>query len=234
MSDSPPVQPASRWPLAIAAICISLIALAAFIFKSCVDKPGQVAQTLAGAAQSHVNVNTMIQTSLDRLRDESKLVVFTADVSVMVTKFSDKKVLYGKLDLGTTTVRLRASGNKAQLIIPLKDVAAADFHFDEEKDQLTVTLPSPRVDETLVEVQTDPAYYELQTELGWARLDKYSGDFLREQAKKDLRPAVLAEAGNKRNVEMAKNSGREKIAALLEASIKSLRPNTTVAVEFKE
>ena len=34
-------------------------------------------------------------------------------------------------------------------------------------------------------------------------------------------------------MKMAKESGKEKIAALLEASIKPLRPNTKMIIEFK-
>jgi hypothetical protein len=232
--DSPAPHAPSRWPIAIAAIFISLIVLAGFVFKTCADKPSRVAEGLGKALQPQVSISTVIQSSLERLRDESKLVVFTANVSVMITKFSDKKTLYGKLDLGTTTVRLRASGNKAQLIIPLKHLASSDFQYDESADQLTVTLPPPRVDEGLVEVQTDPAFYEIETDPGWARLDRFSGDFLREQARRDLRPAVVQEASHPRIIKMAEESGKEKIAALLEASIKPMRPNTKVIIEFKE
>jgi hypothetical protein len=234
MPDDPRVQqPPSRWPIAVAAIAISLVVLAGFILKACADKPARIAESVAQAVQPQISISTVIQTSLERLRDESKLVVYTADVAVMVTKFSEKKTLYGKIDLGTTTVRLRASGNKAQVIVPLKNLAAGDFQYDESTDQLTVTLPEPRVDETLVEVQTDPTYYELETDLGWARLDRFSGDFLREQARRDLRPAVIAEVNHPRIIKMAKESGREKIAALLEASIKPMRPETKVVIDFK-
>ena len=236
MSDEAPPQKQHRgsaWPIAIAVISIAVVALAGFIFKSCLDQPTHLADTVARATQSQVTINTIIQTSLERLRDESKLVVYTADVAVMVTKFSDKKVLYGKLDLGTTTVRLRASGNKAQLVIPLQDLSEGDFQFDEAENKLTISLPPPRVDETLVEVQTDPAFYEIETDIGWARLDKFSGDFLREQARRDLRPSVIIEASNKYILKAAEESGREKVGALMEAAIKPIRPETTIAIEFK-
>jgi hypothetical protein len=236
MSDEAPPQEhhrGSAWPIAIAVISIAVVALAGFIFKSCIDQPARLAESVARAAQSQVIINTVIQTSLERLRDESKLVVHTAEIAVMITKFSEKKVLYGKIDLGTTTVRLRASGNKAQLVIPLKDLSEGDFQFNEAENKLTITLPSPRVDETLVEVQTDPAFYEIETNLGWARLDGFSGDFLREQARRELRPAVLIEAGNAHNIKLAELSGREKVTALMEAVIKPIRPDTTIAVEFK-
>lgn len=233
MPDEAPPRSGSSWPIAIAVIAIAVIALAGFIFKSCLNQPAHIAESIAKAAQPQVTVNTVIQTSLERLRDESKLVVFTADVAVMVTKFSDKKVLYGKLDLGTTTVRVRAAGNKAQIVIPLQDIASGDFKYDESENRLTVTLPAPRVDETLVEVQNDPTFYEVETDVGWARLDKFSGDFLREQAKRDLRPAVILEANNPRIRKAAEESGREKVGALLEAVIKPLRPEATVEVQFK-
>jgi hypothetical protein len=233
MSDEAPPRSGSTWPIAIAIIAIALIALAGFIFKRCADQPNRLAESIARATQPQMTINTIIQTSLQRLRDESKLVVYTADVSVMVTKFSDKKVLYGKLDLGTTTVRVRASGNKAQIIIPLKDIGEGDIQYDESVQKFTVTLPSPRVDETLVEVQTDPAYFEIETDLGWARLDKFSGEFLREQARRDLRPAVILEASQPRILKNAEQSGREQVAALLESVIKPLKPNATLEIHFK-
>jgi hypothetical protein len=223
----------SNWPIAMAVICVSLIALAAFVFKTCTERPAQFAKSLSEAAQPQVSISTIIQTSLERLRKESKLVVYTADVAVMVTKFSEKKVLYGKVDLGTTTVRLRTSGNKAQLVVPLQEVGPDDFTFDSAANRLTISLPPPRVDETVVEVQTDPSFYEIETDVGWARINKFSGDFLREQARRDLRPAVIAEASHPRIVELAKESGRETIGALLEAVIKPMSPNTTVQIEFK-
>ncbi len=231
--DPPALAHPSRWPIAVAAIFISFIVLAGFVFKTCAEKPARVAESIAQAMQPQISISTVIQTSLEKLRDESKLVVFTANVSVMITKFSEKKALYGKLDLGTTTVRLRASGNKAQLIIPLKNLSSADFHYDEASDELTVMLPPPRVDEALVEVQTDPSYFELETDTGWARLDRFSGDFLREQARRELRPAVIAEASHPRIIKMAAESGQEKIGALLQASIKPMRPNTKVSIVFK-
>jgi hypothetical protein len=233
MSDEAPPRSGAAWPIAFTLIAIALIALAGFIFKTCVDQPARMAERIAAATRPQVTVNTVIQTSLERLRKESKLVVYTADVAVMVTKVSDKKVLYGKIDLGTTVVRVRAAGNKAQIILPLDELKEEDIEFNERENKFVVTLPEPRVDETLVEVQTDPTYYEVQTELGWARLDNFSGEFLREEAKRELRGAVIEEAKHPRIIEAAKESGREQIAGLLESVVKPLRPEATVAIEFK-
>lgn len=234
MPDETPQRTGSAWPIAITVIVIAMIGLAGFIFKSCVDQPARLAETIAKATQPQVSISTVIQTSLERLREESKLVVYTADVAVMVTKVSDKKVLSGRLDLGTTTVRVRAAGNKAQIVVPLNEVAEGDIEFDESRNRFVVTLPSPRVDETLVEVQTDPTYYEVQTDLGWARLDKFSGETLREEAKRELRGAVIEEASHPRIIQAARESGAQQIGALLEAVVKPMRPQATVAIEFKE
>ena len=220
--------------MALAVVAVALIGLAGFVFKSCAGQPGEIVSAIQGAAQPSYNINTIIQTSLERLREESKLVVFTADVAVMVTKFSEKKVLYGKIDLGTTTVRVRASGNKAQIIVPLNELAGADFKFNENLHRLTVAMPAPRVDETLVEVQTDPALYEIETEPGWARLDSFSGDFLRDQARRDLRPAVIAEANHPRIIKLAEESGRDQLQALLESAIAPIDPKLKVEIEFKK
>lgn len=233
MPEEAPPQRGYAWPIAFTIIAIALIAFGGFVFKTCVDQPRRMAETIANATRPQVNISTVIQTSLERLREESKLVVYTADVSVMVTKVSDKKLLGGKVDLGTTTVRVRAAGNKAQVIIPLKDLEEKDIQFDQTKNQFIVTLPSPRVDETLVEVQTNPTFYEVETDVGWARLDKFSGETLREEAKRELRGAIIEEASHPRIIDAAKQSGREQIAALLEAIVKPVSPETTVAVQFK-
>lgn len=234
MPDENQPSPKSGWPAAIAVVAVALVVLAGFMFKTCADKPGQLASALKGAAQPSYNITTVIQTSLERLREESKLVVYTADVAVMVTKFSEKKAIYGKLDLGTTTVRLRSAGNKAQIIVPLDELSVDDFKFNESLRRLTVTMPAPRVDETVVEVQTDPTFFEIQTEPGWARLDSFSGEFLREQARRDLRPAVIAEASHPRIIKLAEESGREKLQGLLETAIKPLDPKLQVEIKFKE
>jgi hypothetical protein len=65
-------------------------------------------------------------------------------------------------------------------------------------------------------------------------MDRYSGEALREEAKRELRNAVIAEAKNPRILAAAKQSGEEQIGALLEAVVKPMRPEATVAVEFKE
>ena len=233
MGEEAPPRSGPAWPIAFTVIAIALIALGGFIFKTCVDQPRRMAETIANATRPQVNVSTIIRTSLERLREESKLVVYTADVSVMVTKVSDKKVLGGKVDLGTTTVRLRAAGNKAQIVIPLNELEESDFAYNPSDNRFVITLPSPRVDETLVEVQTNPTYYEVETEVGWARLDKFSGETLREDAKRELRGAVIEEASHPRIIDAAKQSGREQIAGLLEAVIQPMSPEAIVTVEFK-
>lgn len=234
MSDQSPPKTGSAWPIAFAVIALAIIALAGFIFKTCVDQPARMAETIARATQPQVTVNTIVQTSLERLRSESKLVVYTADVAVMVTKVSDKKILSGKVDLGSTVVRLRAAGNKAQIIIPLNELKEGDISFDEGENRFTVSLPQPRVDEDLVEVQTNPTFYEIETEIGWARLDKFSGEALREEAKRELRGAIIAEASHPRILSAARDSGREQIAGLLEAVVKPMRPEAKVEVRFKD
>src|SRR4051812_3188819 len=90
-------QPAARrksslvgWPAAISIIALGFMGLAGFVFKSCQSEPAKIVESVAKAIQPQINVKTIIQTSLNRLRDESKLVVYTADVAVMVTKYSEK------------------------------------------------------------------------------------------------------------------------------------------------
>src|SRR4051812_30613297 len=74
------------WPAAVCVIALALVGLGGFVFKTCQHEPAKIVEAVSKAIQPQITVNTIIQTSLERLRDESKLVVYTADIAVMVTK----------------------------------------------------------------------------------------------------------------------------------------------------
>ena len=195
---------------------------------------------LRGAFKRNVSISTVLTGSIRELRRTAKLVVCTATVDAEVMKSSSKTAtIWGKtFDLGTTEVRLVARENKLQFYVPLARLdegeARACFSYDHNSQTLIAALPAPRVDEEVVEVQSDPAKIEYWTKVGWARLDRRSGKFLREEARKDLRPAVINQGKQEILTDAVKQKSQEVVAAILE---KHLRPylagGTRIVIRFQ-
>jgi hypothetical protein len=174
---------------------------------------------------------TVIQTSVQKLRQEAKLVVLSADVTVEVTRTSSK-ILFDRLDFGDTVTTVRTKGNRAQYFVDLNHIKESDFHLSNGGQNLVVTVPEPRVDETIVEVQSDPDQMEVQTKVGWLRTDKKSGELTRAEAKKALRDAVISEAKSQIYVDLARKNAQEKVAALINPLVKQMGV-TNLTVQFR-
>jgi len=227
-----PPSSGTAWAIAFAVVAITAIAAVTFMFREC--SPAHISQTvsagLAQAFQPQVNVNTVIYTTLSNMVNQSKLVVLSTQLNVDLTK-SNEKVVWG-VPLGTTTVKLRALDNRVQYYVPLKHLSKSDFRYDDVHKRLTLRVPAPRLDQELVEVQSDPAKIEFRTEIGWARFNSRSGQFLRDQAQKDLRPAIVREGNNSLYIDKAKSNARDSLKKLLEPLAKQLKDDVELEVEF--
>jgi hypothetical protein len=209
-----------RWPMVVVFLFLALM----FLVDRVVEK------TTKSLAPSYSNT-TIIQTSATRLRQEAKLVVLSADITVEVTRTSSK-IVWDLLDFGDTVARVRSRGNRAQYFVALEKITESDFHLSNNSQSLRVTVPEPRVDETIVEVQTDPDQMEIKTDVGWGRLDKRSGELARTEAKKSMRQAIISEAKSPRYAEEARDSARKKVAALLTPLVTQMGV-TNLTVEFR-
>jgi hypothetical protein len=177
------------------------------------------------------STTTVIQTSMQKLRQEAKLVVLSADVTVEVTRTSSK-ILFDRLDFGDTVATVRTKGNRAQYFVDLNGIKEKDFHLTNSGKNLVVTVPEPRVDESIVEVQSDPSQMEVQTKVGWLRSDKRSGELTRAEAKKALRDAVVAEAKSQIYVDLARKNAQDKVTALLNPLVNQMGV-TNITVQFR-
>jgi len=207
-----------RWPLVVVVIFLGLV----IMVNRFIDK------TTQSLAPSYSNT-TIIQTSATRLRQEAKLVVLSADITVEVTRTSSK-IVWDLLDFGDTVATVRTRGNRAQYFVDLEKITEKDF--DVRGGSLHVTVPEPRVDESIVEVQTDPSQIEVKTQVGWGRLDKRSGELARAEARKSLRQAIISEAKSPRYAEEARDSARKKITGLLNPLVSQMGV-TNLTVEFR-
>ena len=129
-----------------------------------------------------------------------------------------------KIEVGRTKVEIVADGNRVQYIVPLDDgdpnsTATLEGELDDPDAEVVVTLPPPRVDESLVEVQSDPKRLRIEIDRDWA--DHVVGDDrAREEALAAIRSAVVREASS----EIAMFEVREKARATVVEMFRALLP----------
>jgi len=236
---------------AVAAVFLGIVAAATFLIytvvysvpakvidaggdaaSAAIDEAGRLTDRLAGAFRPSVNVSTVVSSGIENVKQESKLVVMTAEVDVEIGKSSEKRVLWETLKLGDTTVRLRVRDNKVQYVVPLKEFGLDDVEYHPEQKCLVVTVPPPLLDTEMVEVQSNPDNIDAETEVGWGRLEMYSGAFLMDEAKRALRDAVLREGASPLLREKAKAEAESAMRTLLKDWVPNLREDVTMRVEF--
>lgn len=238
-------------PWAVAAVFITAILVTGFLVYSvayrlpheaatvAVETVGKTVETvgalpagIAAAFKPNVNVSTTIHRSIDELKQEAKLVVLTAGVDVEVSKTSEKRILWDYLQLGDTTVRLVVPDNKVQYYIPVAGLSHENFEYDAESGAVCLHLPEPVLDTEFVDVQSDPDLVQVETEVGWGRLDAYSGAYLEEEARKALRREVIEEGGSELLREKARKEAVSVVTAMLANLTAGLREDVAFRVEF--
>jgi len=237
-------KPRSFWPLAFAVVALAIVGAGTIILLKvigvgekvggeAVSVPSRIAASIADAFKPKVSFNTVISSTLQSLKHDPKLVVLTASVNVEITKESDK-TLWGIVDMGKTKARIKAYGNKVQYVVPMDSLTETNFFYDDIHKRIVVTIPPPRFDEEIVEVQSNPSMMEIETEVGWGRLDKFSGELLRDTARRDLRPAVVREGKNELLAEKARANARKTVQKMLQPMAESLNQNVEVWVMFSD
>lgn len=240
-------QQSSPW--AAAAVFITMLVLAFVAFTMLIRAPGKairqagmvvteaattMAEGITGAFKVTINANTIIGSTIERVRSEAKLIVLTANVEVDLEKSSEKKVLWDYLNLGTTTTRVRAMDNQVQYYVDLAKFSRSNISFEPEKRTVVVTVPEPVLDEAFVDVQSDPAKIQVQTTTGWARLASYSGKHLEDQARRELRLEVIRAGDHELLREKARQAAVEKLSVLLDELRVSLDEGVTLEIRFQE
>jgi hypothetical protein len=225
MDVPPKIEPSGssgwRWPLVLL-----LIVVAGFLIAS-----RTITQTSKSFAPT-INNTTIINTSVTRLQQEAKFVVMTANIDVEVRRTSEKRAFYDLVDFGDTVATVRTRGNRAQYVVDLSHITDKNFKLEGENKRLVVSVPDPRVDDKIVEVQSDPSEIEIETEIGWGRLSARSGQKVRDEAVRALRQAVVDEARSAIYIKLAREHAEEKITDMLAPLTKQLGV-TNVVIEFK-
>ena len=162
-----------------------------------------------------VTIDSIIYSTIGELKKESKIVVMTGEVNLSVKRSHTK--FFSRLNLGTTAVEVLVPKNKVQYVIPTDAISEESFRWNDETGEVSIEIPTPVIDEEIVEIQSDPSLIKVRKEIGWGRFESRSGEFLERQIRQDLRSLVIEEGkGNKLMLEQAKKNAQEVIRELFE------------------
>ncbi len=180
------------------------------------------------------NSASAFTTALSKLREAPSLRVFTREIAVHVDATTPTEVTLRAwilpvgpgwpIEVGKTKAEILAPGNRVQYVVPLNDgseavTSAAQDSSDPSACVWTVILPPPRVDETLVEVQSDPQQMKISIDRDY--VDHLVGDdAAKDAALASIRAAVIREASS----ETAMFEVREKARATVASMIRALLP----------
>lgn len=175
-----------------------------------------------------VTIDSIIYSTIGELKKESKIVVMTGEVNLSVKRSHTK--FFSRLNLGTTAVEVLVPKNKVQYVIPTDAISEESFRWNDETGEVLIEIPTPVIDEEIVEIQSDPSLIKVRKEIGWGRLESRSGEFLERQIRQDLRSLVIEEGkGNKLMLEQAKKNAQEVIRELFETFMR--KENLEVPVQ---
>jgi len=230
------------WPAAIAIVfCLFLLiggGLAFYVIRGffgyadkAANAPESFGKALAQNFSPTVTYTTEINSALGEIKHTPKLIVNTYEIDVEIKKAASSN--WGYIYWGTTDVMLRAHKNKVQYYVPVESLTTGNFSYDPQTKILHATIPLPRLDEDVVEVQSDPTKIEVRTDLGWAQSDAGTGKPLRDAAQSDLRAAVIAAGKGEAQQALAEKDAKKTFTRLLDPVVKAIGPDATIDIQFQ-
>jgi hypothetical protein len=194
--------------------------------------PGRMVDTLASAAaeaaRPKIFIHEVVLSAISDARRQSKLVVFETTVNADVTR--EENASSWGIYWGTNTARVTVRGARVQYVIDVGGLDTSNFHYDEAAKVLTVTVPKPRIDTSMVSI--DPAKIQtVDLRGGWARFNKYE---TRDNAIAELKPKVINEAQAPFVQKMAADAGLETMTHFLQPLADNLtKEGATVKVVYQ-
>ena len=112
-----------------------------------------------------VTIDSIIYSTIGELKKESKIVVMTGEVNLSVKRSHTK--FFSRLNLGTTAVEVLVPKNKIQYVIPTDAISEESFRWNDETGEVSIEIPTPVIDEEIVEIQSDPELIKVKKDIGW-------------------------------------------------------------------
>ncbi len=210
---------------------LAMVALGAWLLvRGC----EQLNDFLTPRVELNVSIAERVVTQLGELEVSPRFVVGTREIVAETTEVATTELAATwlhqslRLPIGKTVTRVRATGNQVQYIVDLREISV-DVSADGRAMQ--VLAPAPRVDQAMVDVQSDPAAYEILVDKDWLH-HVLSAQADIDAARRALRGAVVEAGGHP----AALLEAAEEAKPLIEALIKGLLPPDSgieeVSVQF--
>lgn len=176
-------------------------------------------------AQKRAGMTARIVTALGELSEKPALRVATREIAVQVEVTAPNQRTWRPwvlpigpgfdVTIGQTTATVTSPSNTVQYIVPIQ---RSNWTLAIDGRAATVTLPPPKVDEGVVEVQSDPAKLEIAIDRDWA--DHLIGDdAAKNAALAAIRKAVVAQASSPVAMFEVREKARKTVADIIAALI---------------
>lgn len=163
----------------------------------------------------HDDTQNIVKTWVTSLQGEQKWVVLTQTLTHTVERRQKSYAWW--VYLGETVVRLRVEDCKVQYFIPTDKLRVENLKQDAANHRYTLDLPRPILDETFVDIPSNPDKWSVYKANGWARFDKND---LENQVRRDVRSEILANARQSGFDRSAEQTAKDQIAETLRNILK--------------
>lgn len=178
--------------------------------------------------QRQRSVQMRVIGALGELAEKPALRVATREIAVQVevevpteVKWRPWVVPIGRaldVEIGRTKATVTAESNTVQYIVPLDRTKPARIMGPDDAGTVTVWLPPPVVDESVVDVESDPSKIMIALDRDWAD-HLIGGDAARDAALAALRKSVVQQASSSVAMFEVREKGRKTVADMIGALI---------------
>jgi len=181
--------------------------------RAAVNAPTQLGGAMRDLAadmlQPRTTVNEFVFASVQDMQRQQKLVVLQTTVDADVTR-EEGSTSWG-MYWGTNVARVAVHGAHVQYYVDLTTLSTGDFVYDAAAKTLTVTLPQPRLDTSMVSI--DPGQIQtLDLRGGWMRWNK---EETRDNAIAELKPKIITQGSTPFMQKEARDAGKEAMTRFL-------------------
>jgi hypothetical protein len=180
-----------------------------------------------------IDITTVTSSTVQEMKRVSQLIVLKGRIAVSKHLKSTEKSAW-IINMGTTEMALLVPNNGFQYIVKLDGLTDEAFQHDTSAKRWVLRVPKPVLDTEMIACESDPSKMEIVTSVGWARLDSYSGQALRDAAKKEIRESVIDQAQQPWVQEAAAEAARGALGAFVSKVIRKLPEDETLSIEFTE
>lgn len=138
-----------------------------------------------------------------------------------------------RLEVGRTTVAIDVPENRVQYIVPFDGDAEPKVAASADGKLVIVTMPPPRVDEKVVEVQSDPSKLRVDFDRDWLNHILPEGE-VRDQALAMIRARVVETASTPSAIFEVREKSRETVAEMIRALLPPRLKDCEILVRWSD